>query len=177
MRTQTSRIEAFASGSGSSRPEPVTPTRHKGKERASSPWDELTDAEVRHPRRYPLGTDPCRQENPFIDTSSFKSKLEPDALSRPRSPRSSLDSQGSSCTPTTGERITTHMRGMRDAINALRTYAEQLDSLDADKYIERLERQKNALGVGEEAKKAHIAELVVERDALKEKLRRCVFPP
>jgi len=99
--------------------------------------------------------------------------LESDALSRPRSPRSSLDSQGSSCTPTTGERITTHMRDMRDTINMLRTYAEQLDALDADKYIERLERQKNALGVGEEAKKAHIAALVAEREALKEKLRRC----
>ena len=63
---------------------------------------------------------------------------------------------------------------MRDTINTLRTYVEHLDQLDADKYIERLERQKNALGVGDEAKKEHIAALVAERDELKEKLQRCV---
>jgi hypothetical protein len=49
MKTHAGRIEAYApSASGSSsRPEPVTPTRHKGKERARC--DQLTEAEVRHP--------------------------------------------------------------------------------------------------------------------------------
>lgn len=59
-------------------------------------------------------------------------------------------------------------------VNALQTYADTFDRLDAAKYIERLERQKNALEVGAEAKTKRIAQLTAECDALKDKLARCV---
>ncbi|KAG8213569.1 hypothetical protein J3R82DRAFT_10224 [Butyriboletus roseoflavus] len=145
-----------------SRPEPVSPTRYKGKERASAQWDRLVEAE----------------ENPFVDTTSlFKFKLETDAVQRAssRSPRSSVGSQGPSCIPTTGERIASNINGMRDTIHTLMTYANTIDQLDAGKFIERLERQKNALGYGDEVKKQHIAALSAECDELKAKLLQCVL--
>lgn len=84
-------------------------------------------------------------------------------------------SPGPSSTPTTGERIVTHLAEFRETVvNALQTYADTFDRLDAAKYIERLERQKNALEVGAEAKTKRIAQLTAECDALKDKLARCV---
>ncbi|KAF8549228.1 hypothetical protein OG21DRAFT_1525954 [Imleria badia] len=159
---QTHRTEAFgpsASAGGSSRPEPVTPTRNKGKERASARFDEFMQSQVGHPASpwlTPL-TPFQENDNPFVDTPSlsFKRKLTSDA---------SLDahSQGSSSAPTTGERITADMREMLGTIDTLRTWAERFAVLDPLQYIERLERQRSSLEIADAAKKRRIKELIEE---------------
>lgn len=116
------------------------------------------------------------QSNPFVDTtSSFQSRLKTDALQRTsRSRRSSFDSQGPPCTPTTGEQVASNITKIQETIYTLLTYADNISQLDAAKFIERLERQRNAIAYGEEAKKQLIASLSAELEGLKEKLRQCV---
>lgn len=110
-------------------------------------------------------------------TKSGGTKTEANALqtASPHTPLSSFGSQGPSLTPTTGERISTRLAEAQESVHALYTLFGHLQELDAGKYVERLERQRHALALGEEFKKKHIVALVAERDDLREKLRKCVL--
>lgn len=105
------------------------------------------------------------QENPFVERAgSLRPRLEQER-------QHSLDSLGTSGTPTTAERIASAISGIQ---GALRTFGDEFNRLDAANYIQRLERQKRALEIRDNAKSKRITDLEIERDVLREKLRRCV---
>ncbi|KAF9233325.1 hypothetical protein BU15DRAFT_66675 [Melanogaster broomeanus] len=148
--------------SGSTRPEPSTPTGHEGKERANLQWERVMEED---------------EENPFLETSarqavapSQSQAQECNTLPRlARAPRTSLDSEGS---PSATDQIAANVAGIKEPIQALQAYMHSLEQLDAAKYIEKLDRQKHALALADEAKKKRIAALSVELDALREKLQQ-----
>ncbi|KIJ68004.1 hypothetical protein HYDPIDRAFT_165747 [Hydnomerulius pinastri MD-312] len=145
---------------GSSRPEPGTPTRHKGKERSINPhWERIVEDE---------------EENPFIEDSSAGrlAAQEQEGCGLPplrRTPRLSLGSDGS---PTSAELITAGLLGMKEPIQTLQAYMDSFEQLGAVKHIEKLERQNKALALGGEAKTKRIAELSTQLDTVNERLRQ-----
>ncbi|KIK97797.1 hypothetical protein PAXRUDRAFT_824568 [Paxillus rubicundulus Ve08.2h10] len=143
---------------GNSRGDPRT--RRQGKERA-------------HPERD--GFVEIDEENPFDDTTSaYRARTraqESNTLSRLTrpAPRTSLDSDGS---PTTTDQIAEKIVGMSEPIRALQAHLDSLEQLDAIKYIEKLDREKQALSLRYEAKRKHIEAMSVELDAVREQLRK-----
>ncbi|KAF8839489.1 hypothetical protein BDN67DRAFT_757938 [Paxillus ammoniavirescens] len=141
------------------RADPRTSTRRKGKERARPEWDGFIETD---------------EENPFDEsTSALRSRTQSqDSDTLPRlaraAPRTSLDSDGS---PTTTDQIAANIVGMNQPIRALQAHMDSLEQLDAVKYIEKLDREKQALALGHEAKKKRIEALSVELDAVREQLR------
>ncbi|KIJ19172.1 hypothetical protein PAXINDRAFT_97198 [Paxillus involutus ATCC 200175] len=142
------------------RADPRTSTRRKGKERARPEWDVFIETD---------------EENPFDEsTSAHRSRTQSqDNNTLPRlaraAPRTSLDSDGS---PTTTDQIAANIVGINQPIRALQAYMDSLEQLDAVKYIEKLDREKQALVLGHEAKKKRIEALSVELDAVREQLRK-----
>ena len=82
--------------------------------------------------------------------------------------RASADADDLTCAETIGERIAGSITKMRELMDTF-------DQVDAVRYIQRLERQKNALELREAAKQNHIAVLTKERDELKDRISKWVL--
>jgi len=83
-------------------------------------------------------------------------------------------SPGSDAAPTLAEQIAALVIQAKQQIENLQMTMEQLEQLGAMDYIMRIERQKNALSVSNDAKKKRIAELVAEVAALRNQVNRQV---
>ncbi|KAL4074243.1 hypothetical protein J3A83DRAFT_4234637 [Scleroderma citrinum] len=157
---ETVHRPGVASTSFSGRPDPVTPTRNKGKERAFDSGPGLAQNE----------------DNPFIEGPSIpKADRQPwmqRAGSTPQLSYSPGSSSSSEMAPTPAEQIAAIFTQVKQDIGRLQTTVEQLEQLGSLEYVLRIERQKTALSISNEAKKKRITELVAEVDDLRNQVRQ-----
>lgn len=139
-------------------PHPITPTKNKGKERA---FDSVSSQ---------------NEENPFIQGLAMPQTDGQSSLhmagSVPQLFYSPDSSPGSDVAPTLAEQIAALVIQAKQQVEKLQMTMEQLEQLGSMDYIMRIERQKNALSVSNEAKKKRIAELVAEVAALRNQVNR-----
>ncbi|KAH7888494.1 hypothetical protein F5I97DRAFT_1827924 [Phlebopus sp. FC_14] len=141
-------------------PEPVTPTRRKGKQRSNDSQGGFVMEDDDNP--FQVTAARCPDQSGGEDTEDVLPQLA-------AGPSSGSTSSGS---PTPGEQMAANLAGIKEPIRALQFCVDSLEKLQAGKYIQKLERQRRALELGNDAKKKKIAELMAEMDDLREKLRR-----
>ncbi|KIK93704.1 hypothetical protein PAXRUDRAFT_786738, partial [Paxillus rubicundulus Ve08.2h10] len=138
------------------KPQPVTPTKRKGKERehAQVGWIEHKGCHV-HRTGSPVRTSRPTKENYAL----------------PLFTHSRGSSTSSNESPTTADNVVDYVDGVKARVNALTEYMDSFDVMQAARYLQTVERQKPQHEHRDQSQRTRIEELVAEVSRLKESLR------
>ncbi|KIJ06277.1 hypothetical protein PAXINDRAFT_182716 [Paxillus involutus ATCC 200175] len=133
------------------RPQPVTPTKRKGKAR-----EYAQVGRIQHKGRHLHRTgSPVKTSRPTP---------EKDAL--PLFTHSRGSSTSSNESPTTADNVVDYVDGVKARINALTEYMGSFDFMQAARYLQTVERQKPQYEQRDQSQRARIEELVAEKEGL-----------